>query len=187
MNYPNNIEKNYKKPLSYKNRGMDLEEELNLTNDYYIEINKALIYKKPTPIGVAKVSYSKKGKVIDRAFFKEPSTLDYNGLYRGKYIEFEAKVTEHKTSFPLANIHEHQIYHLKKVIEHQGIAFLIIKINGLVYLLLGEDFMDYLEKKDRKSIEYEYIKEKGYLIPYGFRPLLDYLKIVDNIYFKEDA
>ena len=47
--------------------------------------------------------------------------------------------------------------------------------------------MDYLEKKDRKSIEYEYIKEKGYLIPYGFRPLLDYLKIVDNIYFKEDA
>ena len=57
MNYPNNIEKNYKKPLSYKNRGMDLEEELNLTNDYYIEINKALIYKKPTPIGVAKVSY----------------------------------------------------------------------------------------------------------------------------------
>ncbi len=187
MNYPNNIKKTIKNPLSHKNRGMDLEDELNLTNEYYLETNKALIYKKSTPIGVAKVSYSKEGKVIDRAFFKEPSTLDYNGLYRGKYIEFEAKVTELKTSFPLANIHAHQIHHLKKVIEHQGITFLIIKINGLVYLLTGDHFVDYLEKNNRKSIQYDYIKEKGYLIPYGFRPILDYLKIVDNIYFKEEA
>lgn len=70
MNYPNNIKKTIKNPLSHKNRGMDLEDELNLTNEYYLETNKALIYKKPTPIGVAKVSYSKEGKVIDRAFLK---------------------------------------------------------------------------------------------------------------------
>lgn len=165
---------------------MDLEEELNLTNEYYVEIDKALIYKKPTPIGVTKVSYSKEGKIIDRAFFKEPSTLDYNGLYRGKYIEFEAKVTQNKTAFPLANIHNHQIEHIKKVIEHQGVVFLMIKMNNLVYLLTGADFKDFIENTTRKSIPYEYIKEKGYLIPYGFRPVLDYLKIVDNIYFKEE-
>ncbi len=186
MNYPNNIKKTIKNPLSHKNRGMDLEDELNLTNDYYLEINKALIYKKPTPIGVAKVSYSKEGKVIDRAFFKEPSTLDYNGLYRGKYIEFEAKVTMNHTAFPLSNIHPHQINHIRKVMEHQGIVFLVIKINALVYLLTGKDFINYIETNNRKSIKYAYIKEKGYLINYGFRPILDYLKIVDNLYFKEE-
>ncbi len=186
MKYPNHIEKNYKNPLSYKNRGMDLEEDLNSTNEYYLEKDIALIFKKPTPIGVAKVSYSPKGKVIERAFFKEPSTLDYNGLYRGSYIEFDAKVTKNRTSFPLANIHPHQLEHIKKVIKHKGIAFLIIRINEIVYLLRGEDLLSYITSHKRNSIEYEFIKEKGYMIKYSFNPSLDYLKIVDHVYFKEE-
>ena len=186
MKYPNNIEKEYKKPLSYKNRGMDLEEDLNTSNAYYLEKDIALIFKKPTPIGVAKVSYSPKGKVIERAFFKEPSTLDYNGLYKGKYIEFDAKVTKNKTSFPLANIHPHQLEHIKKVIKHKGIAFLIIKMNENVYLLNGEDLLSYIEKYARKSIEYADINKNGYKIKYGFNPTLDYLKIVDEIYFNKE-
>lgn len=186
MKYPNNIEKSYKNPLSYKNRGMDLEEDLNSTNEYYLEKDIALIFKKPTPIGVAKVSYSPKGKVIERAFFKEPSTLDYNGLYRGSYIEFDAKVTKNRMSFPLANIHKHQLEHIKKVIKHNGIAFLIIRMNEIVYLLKGEDLLTYIATHNRKSIEYEFIKENGYMIKYSFNPPLDYLKIVDNVYFKEE-
>lgn len=186
MKYPNNLKKNYQNPLSYKNRGMDLEEELNLSNNYYIEIDKALIYKKPTPIGISKVSYNLRGKTIEKAYFKEQSTLDYNGLYRGKYIEYEAKVTKNKTSFPLQNIHDHQIKHIRSVLKHNGIVFLIIKINELVYLLKGEDFINYIDTNPRKSIDYEFIKTIGYLIKYGFNPPLDYLKIVDNVYFKED-
>lgn len=186
MNYPNSIQKNFQNPLSYKNRGMDLENDLNLSNDYYLEIDKALIYKKPTPIGVAKVSYNNRGKYIERGFFKEQSTLDYNGLYRGKYIEFEAKVTKNKTSFPLNNIHEHQIKHIRNVMKHQGIVFLIIRINDLVYLLKGNDFLDYIDTYNRKSVAYTYIKENGFVIKYGLNPILDYLKIVDQIYFKEE-
>lgn len=185
MKYPNNLNKKYQNPLSHKNRGMDLEEDLNFSNEYYKEIDRALIYKKPTPIGVADVSYSSKGKVIERGFFKEPSTLDYNGLYRGKYIEYEAKVTKNRTSFPLANIHSHQINHVRSVLRHNGIVFLIIKINEIVYLLKGTDFIQYIDSHQRKSIEYEFIKEKGYPIKYGINPTLDYLKIVDEIYFKE--
>lgn len=165
---------------------MDLEQELNESNEYYLEKDMALIYKKPTPIGVAKVSYTPVGKVINRGFFKNPSTLDYNGLYKGKYIEFEAKVTKNKTSFPLANIHKHQIEHLKKVIKHNGIVFLIIKMNNIVYLLTGEDFVEFIELNHRKSIPYDYIKEKGYEIKYELNPILNYLKIVDEIYFKEE-
>ncbi len=187
MKYPNNLTKTYKNPLTYKNRGMDLENELNESNDYYREIDKALIYKKPTPIGVTDVSYTSRGKVIDRGFFKEPSTLDYNGLYRGKYIEYEAKVTKNRTSFPLANIHPHQIQHIESVLKHKGIVFLIIKINEMVYLLKGNDFIEYINNNDRKSIPYEFIKEFGYMIKYSYRPTLDYLTVVDEIYFKEEA
>ncbi len=186
MKYPSNIKKNYQNPLTYKNRGMDLEDELNLSNEYYQSIDKALIFKKPTPIGVSKVSYRNQSKIIEKAYFKEPSTLDYNGLYRGKYIEYEAKVTKNKTAFPLQNIHYHQIEHIKKVLNHQGIVFLIIKINDLVYLLKGCDFISYINTHLRKSIPFDYIKNQGYLIKYGYNPPLDYLKIVDNIYFKED-
>jgi recombination protein U len=186
MNYPNNIKKKVQNPLSYKNRGMDLEEELNISNEYYIDNDIALIYKKPTPIGIASVSYNSHGKTIEKAYFKEKSTLDYNGLYRGKYIEFEAKVTKNKTSFPLENIHEHQINHIKSVLKHHGIVFLIIKINDLTYLLKGDDFINYINIKNRKSVEYSFIKETGYLIKYEWNPPLDYLKIVDNVYFKED-
>ena len=170
------------KQMIYKNRGMDLENMLNNANRYYLDIDKAIIYKKPTPIGVVKVSYQDNHKIINRGYFKEQSTLDYNGLYKGKYIDFEAKVTHNTTSFPLSNIHNHQIEHIKKVIAHGGICFLIIMINNIVYLLKGEDFIDYINTTKRKSIAYTYIKEKGYEIKYGINPDLDYLKIVDKIY-----
>ena len=92
MQYPNNIKKNFTKlSVSHSNRGMNLENALNLTNDYYLKTDLALIYKKPTPIGVVDVSYTNNKKIIEKAYFKEQSTLDYNGLYRGKYIEFDAK------------------------------------------------------------------------------------------------
>ena len=97
MNYPNSIKKDYHKKTSYSNRGMDLEELINETNKYYLEIDKAIIYKKPTPIGIDKVCYDNNSKIITKAYFKEPSTLDYNGLYKGRYVEFEAKETKSKS------------------------------------------------------------------------------------------
>lgn len=183
MKYPNNLNKSYKNPLTYKNRGMDLESDLNTSNEYYRDIDLAYIYKKPTPIGVTDVSYSPRGKIIDRGFFKEPSTLDYNGLYRGKYIEYEAKVTKNRTSFPLANIHPHQIKHIRNILRHGGIVFLIIRINEIDYLLKGDDFIGYIDLHTRKSITYDFIKEHGFVIKYGLNPTLDYLEIVNKIYF----
>ncbi len=183
MNYPNNINKNYRKKISYSNRGMDLEDLINETNKYYLDVNKALIYKKPTPIGIDKVSYENNSKIITKAYFKEPSTLDYNGLYKGKYIEFEAKETQSKSSFPLQNIHEHQIRHLEKVIEHDGIGFLIIRINNKDYYLDGKKIIDYISNNVRKSIPYEYIVQNGYELKYNYNTGINYLDIVDKLYF----
>jgi len=178
VNYPNKIKKEYHKNVNYANRGMDLENIINDTNEYLLENDIALIYKKPTPIGVVKVSYENNKQIINKAYFATQSTLDYNGLYKGKYIEFDAKNTECRTSFPLSNVHEHQIKHIRNVIRHKGIVFLIIRINNLIYLLNGIDFISFIDNNTRKSIPYEFIKEYGYLLEYNYNKGLNYLKYV---------
>ena len=174
------------KNTSYKNRGMFLENIINDSNTYYNSIDKSLIYKKPTPIKVLNVTYpTNKSHLIDKAVYSNISTLDYNGIYREKYIEFDAKECHSKTSFPLSNIKEHQLEHIKKVIKQKGIVFIIIFMNNEFYLLKGEDIIDFISASDRKSIEFEYIKSKGYKIKESYTPRLKYLDAVDEAYFKE--
>ena len=185
MNYPKGIKHDTNKEIiNYGNRGMGLEDDINLTNKYYVDKNIAFIYKKPTPIQITKVDYSNKGIIIKEAFFKEPSTTDYNGLYDGLYIDFEAKETTSKTSFPLANIHAHQINHIRNVINNGGIGFLIVRFSKLYkdFILMGEDFINYINNNDRKSIPIEYFEEKGYILDNGYIPRIDYIKIIDSIY-----
>src|SRR5699024_9153321 len=118
MNYPNGKRKIVRHHNTtqlnnnYSNRGMTLEEDINTTNAYYLYKYKTIINKKPTPVQIVKVNYPKRSAaIITERYFKQASTTDYNGIYRNKYIDFEAKETKNKTSFPLANIHDHQIEH----------------------------------------------------------------------------
>ena len=174
---------------SHSNRGMVLENDLNATNEYYLLNNVAVIYKKPTPITINKVDYpSRKDAVIKEAHFKIPSTTDYNGIYKGKYIDFEAKETK-LDYFPLANINAHQIKHLKKIMEHGGIGFLIVRFSKKdeIFYLDGTKFFEFLETISIKSIPIEYFYENGYKIKVKFNPRIDYLKIVDEIYFKGEV
>ena len=171
------------KNTSYKNRGMFLENIINDSNTYYNSIDKSLIYKKPTPIKVLNVTYpTNKSHLIHKAVYSNISTLDYNGIYREKYIEFDAKECHSKTSFPLSNIKEHQLEHIKKVIKQKGIVFLIIFMNNEFFLLKGEDIIDFINNTSRKSIEFDYIKDKGYKISESYLPRLKYLDAVDEAY-----
>lgn len=182
MKYPNGIKKTYESKVSYGNRGMTLEEDLNISNEYYRDTNEAIIYKKPTPITIHKVDFpSRREAIIRDARFGIPSTTDYNGIYRGKYIDFEAKETTNKTSFPLSNIHAHQITHLRRIIEHGGIGFLIVRFTSFneTYLLEGKDFFQFIDNEKRKSIPRTYFQQVGKLIPIGLRPRLDYLKYIE--------
>ena len=188
MNYPSGTKKNIKSKdsnnINYKNRGMTLESEINLSNEYYQEIDKAYIYKKPTPIKITKVDYPSRDKaVIKEAFFTIPSTTDYNGIYKTKYIDFEAKETKSSTSFTLNNIHPHQIKHLSNINNHGGIAFVIVRFTTLneTYLLTAKDLLNFIDNSNKKSIPLTYFKKYGYLLTDGFRPRIDYLKIVDQL------
>lgn len=185
MKYPGGVKVKDNNYIEYGNRGMSLEEDINKANEYYRLINRAIIYKKPTPIQATKVVYNKgKGKLIAEGYFKTPSTTDYNGLYRGKYIDFEAKETKHKNYFPLTSIHTHQIEHIKKIIEHGGITFLIIRFLSLgkTFLVKGEDFITYLTNKP-KSIPISFFNEYAKEIEESYNPRLKYLEIIDKLYF----
>ena len=185
MNYPNGIKKeNNKQYINYGNRGMNLEGDLNITNQYYRDIDKAYIYKKPTPVKIVNVDYQSRSlAVIKEAYFVEPSTTDYNGIYKGKYIDFEAKETRSKTSFSLDNIHPHQITHLRNIYNHGGIAFLIVRFTNLdlTFLLMVKDFIDFIDNSKRKSIPLKFFEEKGHLIKNKLQPRIDYLEIIDNM------
>ena len=170
--------------ISAANRGMDLENDINLSLEYYREKDIALIYKRPTPINIVKVDYSHGARIID-AYFEEQSTTDYNGIYKGKYLDFEAKNTKNKASFPLANITKHQITHLKKVKIQGGITFFVIcfQSRNEVYLIDGSFVIDFFEKEERKSIPYEIFTKHGYLIEQGYIPRLHLIEAIDKAYF----
>lgn len=187
MNYPNQKKIVKKNEANYAHRGMALESDINNSNRYYIENDIAIIYKKPTPVKVVKVNYNKRiNTKITEAYYEIPSTTDYNGIYKGKYIDFEAKETKCKTSFSLSNIHNHQIKHLIDVERHGGISFLIIRFINLnkTFLLETKYLKEFIDNNNRKSIPYSYIEKNGFTIDEGYYPRLDYIKILNLLYYE---
>ncbi|MFN4214638.1 Holliday junction resolvase RecU [Exiguobacterium sp.] len=169
---------------TYANRGMNLETLLNDTNEYYRLHGKAVIHKKPTPLQIVKVDYPKRSAAkVTEAYFKQASTTDYNGVYRGKYIDFEAKETNNKTSFPLGNFHDHQITHMRDCMKHGGICFVIIRFSryNTQYVLSADQLLDWWGQREtgRKSIPLSYIEQHGIEVPTRAMPSVDYLTALE--------
>ncbi len=185
VNYP--VKKSPNFTVVHKNRGIAFEKDINITNEYYLNNDIAVIHKKPVPIQVVSVNYpSRDTASIDKAFYTIPSTTDYNGIYKGNYIDFEAKETKNKTSFSFVNIHEHQIKHLIKVEEHGGISFILVKFTLLdeIFLLETKFLKNFFLRKSnggRKSITIEEFRTYGHLIATKYSPRVDYLKVLDEI------
>lgn len=190
VKYPNPSINKAVNRVTYKHAslGMIFESAINDSNEYYRVHNVAVIYKKPTPIQVVKVEYPARSKAkIVEAYYRTPSTTDYNGVYKGKYIDYEAKETIN-LSFPFKHIFEHQIKHLQAVDENGGLAFIIIyykKINE-VYIIDIKDFVrlfkEGYDEASKKSISVETARIVGKQVKIGFAPTIDYLKAVNELY-----
>lgn len=191
IKYPNKISKDklvtYTKSTNQTKArlGADFEEMINDSNKYYLSKNIAAIYKKPTPVQVVKTEFPKRSMArITEAYYKTPSTTDYNGIYKGYYIDFEAK-SSHSESFPFSKIFKHQVDHLRMVENMGGIAFLLIEFPNkqtIFYFpakLLIQEY-DKMNNGGRKSIPYSFFTENAYLIKRGYGPQIDYLKCVDE-------
>lgn len=178
------------KNITKANLGESFESEINESNEYYLNKGIAAIYKKPTPVQIVKVDYPARNKAkIVEAYYKTPSTTDYNGIYKEKYIDFEAKSCR-ELNFSFERIYEHQIRHLERIDNLGGLAFLIIEFSSIdeVYILPSNLLIEKYEESlngGRKSIPYDYIKDNGIIVSRGFSPRLDYLKAVDKYYFKK--
>lgn len=194
FNYPNGQSfdnRSFKQPRvsqggSQSNRGMSLEADINAANNYYLATGQAVIHKKPTPIQIVNVSYpARSAAKITEAYFRQASTTDYNGIYKGYYIDFDAKETTHKRSFPLNNIHDHQVEHLKSIVTQHGLAFMIIRFSVLkeTYVVWADLIFQYWDNKEtgRKSIPYEVVVKSGALIAQGINPTTPYLTAVDKL------
>ena len=172
------------KDIRRSHLGIDFESLINDSNAYYLQQNIACIYKKPTPVQIVRVDYPARNKArIVEAYYRTPSTTDYNGIYKGKYIDFEAKSC-HTQSFSFQHIYVHQLMHLETVYKMGGISFLIIEFSTKheVFVLPTPKLIALYYaslKGERKSIPYSYFKENAYEIKLGFSPKVDYIKAID--------
>ena len=185
FNYPNK-KSNFVQKTKYSNRGMELEEDINFANKYYLNNDIAVIHKKPIPIQIVEVNYpNRSSAMITKAFYKTPSTTDYNGLWNGKYIDFEAKETNSATSFSLNNIHEHQIEHMQKILNHGGITFIIVRFKKIdkTFILPFKKFVFFYNRAQnggRKSIKLSEFKETAFELSFNYKIRLDYITIIKN-------
>ena len=137
-------------------RGSTLEEFINRTNEKYLENGLALIQKVPTPITPIN---------IDKA--TRHITL----------VCFDAKECNTDT-FPLQNIHEHQVVFMENFEKQMGIAFFLISFTArdeFYYLRFAKllEFWNRAKEGGRKSFRYEELepdfflrKSRGVLVPY---------------------
>lgn len=172
-----------KQTTHLKSLGMLFENAINLSNEYYLQKGIANIHKKPTPIQVVKVDYPKRqaSKIVE-AYYKTPSTTDYNGIYKGKYIDFEAKETI-KGLFSFKHIYSHQVEHLMSIKKLGGIAFVIIyfRMYNEIYIFEIDVFYNLYKNGTKQSINIDDAKKYGIKVQTGYTPLIDYLKAVDSL------
>ena len=156
-------------------RGSTLEEFINHTNERYLEQGLALIQKIPTPITPVKID--KEHRHITLAYFEQKSTVDYIGAVQGIPVCFDAKECNTDT-FPLQNIHEHQVTFMEAFETQGGISFFIIYFserNELYYMTFQEMkmFWERGQQGGRKSFRYDELNpdffmqlKNGFMVPY---------------------
>lgn len=162
-------------------RGSMLEESLNMTNEKYRRERLALIQKIPTPI--TPIEFDKEHHHITLAYFEQKSTVDYLGNVQGIPICFDAKECAAE-SFPLQNIHPHQVEFMKEFEQQQGISFLIIyfSVQDIYYYVPYKDMMRFWSRAQeggRKSFRREELNQE-YRIRVQGQIFIHYLEMLQK-------
>ena len=162
-------------------RGSTLEDMLNRTNEKYAENHLALIQKIPTPI--TPINIDQETRHITLAYFEQKSTVDYIGAVQGIPVCFDAKECNSDT-FPLANIHEHQVAFMRQFEEQDGIAFILISFTHRdeFYYLRFADLMQFWNRAKeggRKSFRYDELNP-NYFLPNVSGVLVPYLNMLQQ-------
>ena len=168
---------------TWNSRGLrcsSFEEMINYTNVDYLSRGLALIQKIPTPI--TPVEIDQESRHITLAYFDKQSTVDYIGAVQGIPVCFDAKECQTDT-FPLANVHPHQVEFMRDMEKQQGIAFLLIlytERNECYYLPFRdlERFYRRMEEGGRKSFRLEEI-DRTYRVEIKNQVYVHYLEAIN--------
>lgn len=158
-------------------RGSTLEDMINMTNEHYRQQKLALIQKIPTPITPVEIDQSTRH--ITLAYFEKQSTVDYIGAVQGIPVCFDAKECTVKT-FPIMNIHEHQVKFMEDFEKQGGISFILLFFSSLneTYYIPFKDIKFFYERSlngGRKSFTYDEI-DKNYKINSTSGAVVHYLE-----------
>ena len=156
-------------------RGSALEDCINHTNEVLRHDGLALIQKIPTPI--TPIDIEKETRHITLAYFDQKSTVDYIGAVQGIPVCFDAKECREDT-FPMHNIHEHQMVFMEDFEGQDGISFFLLyfKNHDKYYYMRFEEALKFWNRSKnggRKSLRIEELDDdfffesaNGYFLPY---------------------
>lgn len=158
--------------IAHANRGMGFESLIEYANNQYEARGVAQIQKVSTPWKVIR-----KAKQIVSAFPERKSTVDFIGVYKGKAVAFDAKSTQLKTRFPLANVENHQLEFMQGWQRQAGITFFLIEFSAFneVYFVTLDEMTEHI-RSQRESIPYKYFQLYGKKVEQSGMVVLDYLK-----------
>ena len=162
-------------------RGSILEELINHCNDKYLENNLALIQKIPTPI--KPINIDKETRHITLAYFDQKSTVDYIGVVQGVPVCFDAKECSANT-FPIQNIHEHQMDFMSNFEKQGGVAFIILYFSNYdeKYYIPFTDILFFWNRSKeggRKSFTYDEVN-KEYKIRSARGIMVHYIEMIQK-------
>jgi len=162
-------------------RGSTLEDLINMTNETYREKGLALIQKVPTPIKPIKIA--KETRHITLAYFEQKSTVDYIGAVQGIPICFDAKECNVDT-FPMMNIHKHQVAFMEQFEQQGGISFIILYYTHIneIYYLPFKKIIEFYQRSitgGRKSFRLEEI-DKEFIIKNNIGIPVHYLEALSK-------
>ena len=162
-------------------RGSSLEDLINRSNEKYMDTNLALIQKIPTPITPIKMD--KEHRHITLAYFEQKSTVDYIGVVQGYPVCFDAKECNTDT-FPLQNIHPHQVEFMKRFEDQHGVSFLILYYSHkdyFYYMTFKQlyKFWKRMEDGGRKSFRFDELEE-GFQIYSKNGVFVHYLELLEK-------
>lgn len=161
---------------THANRGMVLENLINMTNNQYRNSGFADIDKVPTNVKILKVTGNRVSGCLQRGRW-----VDYTGVFKGRSILFDAKETRAK-NFPLKNLSPEQFQKLREHHTHGGASFLIISFTALheeIYILRFEQLESAWREKEaggHKSIPLQYFKDHCIKVKSSDGYVLHYLK-----------
>lgn len=165
------------------NRGRALEELIIMANRQYRTQHLAVIHKVPTAWIPLR---NGQGRIIS-AKVEEKAAVDFLGTYRGRPLAFDAKHCSGER-IRWDRLETHQDQFLEDWAGNGGIGFILVGFRMERFFVIPwttwrEGMLRWQEKQGPASISVKQMQPSWEVILGGRAAVLDYLKVVDNLWF----